>query len=135
MPSVKVVPGKQRPLPVLPRAHFFVALEGMVDVGDGRRAPHCALAEFPIIEDDTRIQLEVPHTGYAVYGIRIQRRLAEPTNAEVQLAKLIIDSVPHDVWDACTAALEADTERSLDTVLDILHGWGERVMKLAGHEE
>jgi hypothetical protein len=131
MPSVKVIPGEERPLPVLPRAHFVVALTGMVEGKNGVRVPHSAIAEIPVTEDDSVFQLEVPHSGYATYEIRIRRHLQEPTTAEVQLGKLIIDSVPCDVWDACVAALEAETDRSLDTVFDILHGWGERLCELA----
>jgi hypothetical protein len=131
MPSVKVVPGKQRPLPVLSNARFVVALTGMVKNDDGAMVPHSAIAEFPITEDSSRFQLAVPHTGYALYEINVQRHLIAPTPPEVELAHLIINAVPHDVWDACVAALQAESERSIDTVLDILHGWGERLMDLA----
>ena len=47
---------------------------------------------------------------------------------------MIIDSIPRDVWDACTAALEAESEHSYETALNILRDWGERVCELAGIE-
>ena len=132
MSSVKVVPGKSRPVPVLPRAHFYVALEGMIEGKDGAMTPHLAMAEFPVVSDDAHYQLEVPHTGYMMYGIRVQRRLIEREagDPEVQLALTVINSIPTDVWDACVAALQADTEGSTSTVLDILHGWGERIFEM-----
>jgi len=130
MPKVNTVPGQERPLPVLSDARFTVALTGMIQNDDGVMVPYSTLAEFPVTEDNCKFQLGVPHTGFMLYEINIQRHLIPPTTPEVELARLIITAVSPDVWDACAAALQAKSKGSLDTVFHILFQWGRQMLEL-----
>ena len=58
-------------------------------------APGVAQTPAPV---DARITLEVPYMGYAVYGLRIQRRLLGPTDAELQLAKQLVEQSATDAF-------------------------------------
>jgi len=86
---------------------------------------YAAVAEFHVYGGQTYDQeLSVPVT-FAAYRITVQgiENQPESPSAERAFARMVIDAIPRDVWDAGVAAVMAGDKHGLRTAQEIVDRW------------
>jgi hypothetical protein len=114
---------RKRPLPARPRFTVRIVLGGIEGVGPKRH--YAALAEFYVDNGQTYDQeLSVP-AAFVAYRVTMQcvENRPGPPNAERAFAKMVIDAIPHDVWDAGIAAIAARDPHGQRTAQEIIERW------------
>jgi len=104
---------------IRPLFHVQVTLQGI----DDEKATN-ALCHFAVPVGATGTwELAVPHMGFALYKISATAMDNEPPPAEEQLARLVYDFIPRDIWDAGVAAIASGAEQGPAVAKEILEHW------------
>jgi hypothetical protein len=118
-----LIVSRKRPLPDRPRFTVRVTLGGIA--GTDAKQHYAAFATFRIDNGQTYDQeLAVP-AAFVAYRVTMQcvENRPGPPNAEREFAKMVIDAIPRDVWDAGIAAIAARDRHGQRTAQEIIERW------------
>lgn len=111
-----------RPDVAPPTPTVQLTLQGLTEDAGGRKF-YAEYASFSLRRGEpAHFELATPVT-FIAQSVHAELLYREPSSAEAKFARLVVNIVPDDVWDACVAAFEASNNGGNQIAEDIFRRW------------